>query len=308
MPLNDNARGALIMTAAMAGFTCNDAAMKLAFENVPVAQGIFARGVMSGVLILLLAWRTGALGYRPTRRGTVVIALRSACELGSTITFLQALAVMPLATASSVLQFVPLAVTMVAALLFREPVGWRRWSAIAVGFVGVMVMIRPGGEAFDTNILYPLGTVAFITVRDMLTRSLDPDTPSVFASVVTIVAVTVFAGALMPAQGTVGLDQATAIVILVASTIILVGYILSITAMRVGDISAVSPFRYTGLLWAMLLGYFVFDEVPDGPTFIGAGLVVAAGLYTLWRETLVGRGHPAASASTRPFSASDGGA
>ena len=302
MPLNDNMRGALLMTAATAGFACNDALMKLAFETVPVAQGIFCRGLVAIVLIGLLAWRTGALRCRPSRREWRVLALRTGAELGATVTFLQAISMMPLAAATSVLQFVPLAVTMVAALLLSEPVGWRRWSAIAVGFLGVLVMMRPGTAGFEATLLYPMATVVFITARDVLTRYMEPATPSVFVSFLTILTVTFFAGVAMPIQGAVAIDLTTAALFVIAASFIMVGYIMSVTGMRVGDISAVSPFRYTVLVWAMLLGFLLFEEVPDTPTLIGAGMVVAAGLYTLWRETRRGPTRTAAEASTRPFS------
>lgn len=290
------------MAASMAGFACNDAAMKFSFQTMPVAQGVFMRGLFATLFLALLAWRLGAFSYRPSRRNLALLAVRTTAELGATLSFLQAVSIMPLANATSVLQVVPLVVTMVAALVLGEKVGWRRWSAIAVGFVGVIIMIQPGQAGFDATMLLPLVTIACITTRDIVTRFIDPATPSVYASVLTTVAVTTFAGLLMPFEGIAPVTGTHLLLFPVAAGFIMIGYIMSVAGMRHGDVAAVSPFRYTVLVWAMGLGYFVFGEVPTTSTLVGAATVVAAGLYTVWRETRLGRGHVAATASTRPFS------
>lgn len=290
------------MAASMAGFACNDAAMKFSFQTIPVAQGVFMRGVFATLFIALLCWRMGAFAYRPSRRTMGFLALRTTAELGATLSFLQAISIMPLASATSMLQVVPLVVTMAAALVLGETVGWRRWSAIAVGFVGVIIMIQPGEAGFSSAMLLPLVTIACVTVRDITTRFIDPDTPSVFASVLTTVAVTSFSGILMPFEGMAPVTLEHLMVFAVAAGFIMIGYIMSVAGMRHGDVAAVAPFRYSVLVWAMSLGYLIFGEVPSLTTLVGAATVVAAGLYTVWRETRLGRGHVAATASTRPFS------
>lgn len=303
MAQSNNARGAALITFSSFSFTCNDIAMKAAFLSIPVAEGIFARGIFGTLFIALLAWRLGALTFRPTRREARFLAIRTFAELGSTVTYLHALSVMPIATASSVLQFVPLGVTMAAALLLGEHVGWRRWTAIAVGLCGVLIMIQPGTQEFDANLLYPLATAGFVILRDITTRSMSPRVPTVFASLLTMVTVTIFAGLWMSYQGIVVPDQTATVTCLIAGVFIIAGYIMSVSGIRIGDISAVSPFRYTILIWSMSLGYLVFGEVPTASTIAGALLVVAAGLYTLWRETRVSRATVAAEADSRPFRA-----
>ena len=303
MAQSNNARGAALITFSSFSFTCNDIAMKAAFLSIPVAEGIFARGIFGTLFIALLAWRLGALTFRPTRREVRFLAIRTFAELGSTVTYLHALSVMPIATASSVLQFVPLGVTMAAALLLGEHVGWRRWTAIAVGLCGVLIMIQPGTQEFDANLLYPLATAGFVILRDITTRSMSPRVPTVFASLLTMVTVTIFAGLWMSYQGIVVPDQTATVACLIAGVFIIAGYIMSVSGIRIGDISAVSPFRYTILIWSMSLGYLVFGEVPTASTIAGALLVVAAGLYTLWRETRVSRATVAAEADSRPFRA-----
>ncbi len=168
---SDNMRGAGFMVAAMAGFVVNDALMKIALVDVPLFQAIFLRGVVATALIGLLAWRRGAL-RRPAPADMRVLGVRSFAEIGSTICYLTALMHMPIANATAILQAMPLAVTLAAAVFLREPVGWRRWSAILVGFAGVLLIVRPGTEGFDVNALWALAGVCFMTLRDLSTRRL----------------------------------------------------------------------------------------------------------------------------------------
>lgn len=295
MPIqSENARGALYMTTAMAGFGLNDGLMKLAFGSLPVAQSIALRGVVASLILLLVAWRSGALRYRPTGREASVIVLRTIGEVGATASFLVALAHMPIAEATAVLQAAPLAVTMAAALFLGEKVGVRRWSAIVVGFAGVLIMVRPGSEAFSPWALLPLVTILFVTLRDIVTRRMSAATPTVFASTITAVTITTLALVAMPFEGVAPATPLTLAALAGAAGFIVFGYFFSISAMRVGDVSFVSPFRYTVLIWAIVIGLILFHEVPDAPTIVGAIIVVGAGLYTLWREQVVGRGRPAA--------------
>lgn len=301
MVLSDNLRGALYMSVAMAGFGLNDGLMKLVFEELPLAQSIALRGLFATLILGAIAWRAGGHRVRPSRRDWRLLSIRTLGEVGATATFLTAISQMPIADATAVLQAAPLAVTMAAALFLRESVGWRRWSAIAVGFAGVIVMVRPGTDAFTFWALLPVVTVAFVTMRDLITRALGRAVPSSFASVLTSGAVTFVAAALVPVEGWRPMAPAELAMMAAAAGFIVVGYFFSIAAMRVGEVAAVSPFRYTVLLWAIIVGYLFFGDVPDAFTTIGATLVTGAGLYTLWREQVVGRGAAARYGQQRPF-------
>lgn len=298
-------RGALFMAVSMAGFTINDAITKTVSESMNMGQVMLVRGVFATVLIGWLAWRNGALrGFRTALQPTV--ALRVLGEVGGTVFFLVALANMPLANVSAVLQALPLAVTMGAALVFGEPVGWRRWLAIVAGFVGVMIIVRPGFEGFNTYSLSALLCVAFCAVRDLATRHVPAEVPSLFLSTATAVAVTIVGGLLVvPFGGWSPMSGTSTALLLLAAVLLLVGYQFIIMSMRVGDISFVAPFRYTALLWAILLGYLLFSDLPDLPMVIGAAIIVASGLYALYRERVVGRTKPAA-ASIGPGMQPDG--
>jgi drug/metabolite transporter (DMT)-like permease len=305
LPISSNLRGAMFMSIAMVGFTANDSMTKAVSASMNMGQVMLLRGLFATVLILLLAWSRGAL-RNPRQALHPLVALRSACEALATIAFLLALANIPLATVSAVLQALPLAVTMGAAIAFGEEVRWRRWAAIVVGFTGVLIIVRPGNDGFNAYALWALVSVAFCTVRDLATKRLPQSIPSLLVSSVTAALVMVCGAFLVgPMGGWTPVSLETLGLLATAAVLLLVGYQGIIMAMRTAEISYVAPFRYTALLWAILLGYLVFGDVPDGPMIAGALIVVGSGLYTLYRERVAGRGQPAA-ASTTPAMAPDG--
>ncbi|MEY8841706.1 DMT family transporter, partial [Cribrihabitans sp. XS_ASV171] len=185
---------------------------------------------------------------------------------------------------TAVLQVLPLTVTLGAALFFGETIGWRRMVAIGVGFCGMLLIVRPGPEGFSLHAGFALAAVACVTGRDLLTRRMSPAVPSLTVSLATAISVTC-AGAL--ASLTVEwrpLTPELGGMVLATSLFILLGYTLSVMVMRVGEVGFIAPFRYSGLLWALVLGWLVFDHWPDALTMLGGALVVAAGIFTLFRE------------------------
>ena len=288
------------MAAAMAGFTMNDAITKAVSSEMNFGQIMLVRGVVAITLIATLAWHQGAI--RPLR--TLVmkpVALRVFGEVLGTVSFLAAIVHLPLANTAAIFQALPLAVTLGAALMFGEPVGWRRWLAIAAGFVGVLVIVRPGMAGFNQFALLALASVAFCTVRDLATRRIPSELPSLFITLLTTVTVTM-AGAviLFPLGGWTPLSPRALGLLALAAVLLLIGYQCVITSLRTGDISAIAPFRYTALPWAMLLGYLAFGDKPDWPMVIGAVIIVLSGLYAFYRERVRNRLRPAASASGLP--------
>ncbi|MDB5546649.1 MAG: hypothetical protein JWP21_96 [Tardiphaga sp.] len=272
------------MAAAMAGFTMNDAITKIVTTEINFGQVMLVRGLFAIVLIAALVWHRQA--FRPLRVLFIApVAVRVAGEVGGTIAFLAAITHLPLANTSAIFQVQPLAVTMGAALVFAEPVGWRRWLAIAAGFIGVLIIVRPGVAGFNQFSLFALVSVAFSAVRDLATKRIPAEIPSLFITLLTTITVTT-AGAcvLVPLGGWRPLSGPSVGLLSLAAVLVLIGYQCVIVAMRAGDISAVAPFRYTALLWAMLLGFLVFGDVPDMPMTIGASIIVLSGLYALYRE------------------------
>jgi drug/metabolite transporter (DMT)-like permease len=272
------------MAVGMAGFTMNDTITKAVSSEMNFGQVMLVRGLFAIVLIAALAFHRRAV--RPLRTLMMKpVALRVVGEVGGTISFLAAIVHLPLANTAAIFQALPLAVTLGAALTLGEPVGWRRWLAITAGFVGVVIIVRPGVEGFNQFSLFALVSVIFCAVRDLATKRIPAQIPSLFITLLTTVAVTTAGGVILvplggwtpPSGGALGL-------LALAAVLLLIGYQFVIMALRTGDISAVAPFRYSALLWAMLLGYLVFGDVPDGMMVTGASIIVLSGLYAFYRE------------------------
>lgn len=305
MAASPNLRAALFMFLATAAFTCNDAITKSLAVHMNAGQIMFVRGIFATLFVGLITWHQGAL-RNPRRALHPLVLIRSACELGATAFFLTAIAHMPIADISAVLQSLPLAVTMGAALMLGEPVGWRRWMAIAIGFVGVLIVVRPGFEGFTVYSLLALMSVAFCAARDIATRRIPPEIPALLVSTVTAAFVTVFGSlAIQPLGGWTPLTLGTTAELAGAAMLLMPGMIFLVMAMRTGDVAFVAPFRYTALLWAIALGIIVFGEWPDSFMLVGAGIIIASGLYSIYRETIVGRRRPITE-STAPAMAPDG--
>jgi len=293
------------MIVAMVGFTLNDAITKFSSESMNMAQVMFIRGAFASLFVGLLAWQRGALA-RPGSMLQPMVAIRVLGEAGATVAFLVALAHLPIANVSAVLQALPLAVTMGAALVFNEGVGWRRWLAIAVGFAGVLIIVRPGFEGFSVYSLLALTSVVCCAVRDLATKRIPQAIPTLLVSTATALAMTVLGAALLsPMGGWTPMTAKSTVLLALAAVLVLIGYQFIIMAMRVGDISFIAPFRYTALLWSILLGLFIFGDLPDLPMILGATIIIASGLYALYRERVVGRQKTAAE-SAGPDMAPDG--
>ncbi|RWB04353.1 MULTISPECIES: DMT family transporter [unclassified Mesorhizobium] len=305
MLFSPNLRGALFMVVAMSGFTLNDAITKVASESMNMAQVMLIRGAFASLFVGLLAWQRGALAL-PGSMLQPMVAIRVIGEAGATASFLIALAHLPIANVSAVLQALPLAVTMGAALVFKEGVGWRRWLAIAIGFAGVLIIVRPGFEGFSIYSLLALACVACCAVRDLATKRIPQAIPTLLVSTTTALAMTMLGAALLlPMGGWTPMTGESTAFLALAAVLVVIGYQFIIMAMRVGDISFIAPFRYTALLWSILLGLFIFGDVPDLPMILGASIIVCSGLYALYRERIVGRRKTAAE-SAGPDMAPDG--
>ena len=297
---SDNTRGALLMMASMAAFSFGDACIKATDGALPLGQILTLRGFLSSIAILGIARYLGALRFRFSRRDWGLILLRALSEVGAAYFFLTALFEMPFANLNALLQMLPLTITLGSALFFAEPVGWRRWIAIAIGFGGMLLIVRPGTEGFNIYTVYALISVLCVTVRDLTTRRLPPEVPSLAVTLITAVSVTLFAMVLSLGEQWVPLTPGLGALICAAAMCVVAGYVFSIMAMRVGQVSFVAPFRYTGLLWALVLGLVLFGEWPRSLTLIGAAIIVATGAFTLWRESRLQRASDrAGQANTR---------
>ncbi len=281
---SDNLRGAIFMMLSMAGYVVNDTLIKLVSDDVALAQSVFIRGLVATALLAGFAAYKHELFVRVPSRELRIILLRAFGEIAATFCYLSALVHMPLANITAILQSLPLAVTVAGALFLGHKVGWRRYLAIVVGFGGVLIIVRPGGENFDSYALWAMAAVGFITLRDLMAARLAKETPSMFVALFTAAGVTLAAGIMACFQPWGPIAAGSFTYLVSAAGFILIGYVTSISAMRYGEIAFVSPFRYTVLVWALLLGIFVFKTYPDGWTMLGIAIVVGTGVFTFYRE------------------------
>lgn len=281
----DNLRGAALMTLAMLGFAIEDMFVKLLAQRFPTWQIIAFLAIGGGFAFgVMVRMRGEALWTRAYVAPAVL--LRNLGELIGTTGFVTALALIELSTASALLQATPLVVTMGAALFLGEPVGWKRWSAILTGFAGVMLVIRPGTTGFDLSALFALQGVLGLAIRDLATRRVRVQTSSVQLSFLAFLT-------LLPASGLLALFEGAAPAMPVATDAVniaamlvlaVASYYAIVAAMRVGEVSYVTPFRYSRIVFALLIGVIAFGERPDAMMLAGCVLIVGSGLFTLWRE------------------------
>lgn len=285
----ENLRGAALVVGAMVFFTFEDILLKGLAGRLSIGLVVALVGMGGTTIFALAALSRGAALFGPGvwHRGVV---LRSIGEMIGAICFVSALALTPLSSATAILQAAPLAVTLGAAVIFRTKVGWRRWSASLIGFAGVLMILRPGMEAFQPASLLAVVAVLGLALRDLATRMVPPHVHTLTVSAWGYAA-TIPAGLALwlferPSPLPTGPDWA-----LLAGTAVVgsVGYYMIVAGTRIGELVVVMPFRYTRLAFAMTAGAIVFHERPDAMTLAGAAVVVGSGLFVLAREAQIER-------------------
>ena len=273
-------RGVLAMAGGMAAFVANDTLVKYVSQSLPAAQLIFLRGLFATLLLLVAVHAMGAMP-QVHRMGDRRVLLRALFDALATMAYLTSLFHLPLANATAINMATPLFITLFAMLAFGERVGAGRWLAIAVGFTGVLLVVQPSGEAFNAYALLCLGGTLLHAARDLTTRTIDRGIPSIVVTLSTALAVTVLSGAWafthtwQPVSGTQLAQLATASIFLSG------GYYLLTISMRGGEMSVIAPFRYAGLLFAVVLGYAVWGDVPNALAWSGIALLVGSGIAVL---------------------------
>lgn len=292
-----NLRGIAALSAGMAFLVCNDITLKLASPEMPFGQLVFTRGLIATTLIVIVCV---TLGVHRHWRGIFAVPVigRSVANLGSTFFYINALLHLPIANVTSIVQATPLLLTALAALLLKEHVGWRRWLAILIGFGGVLLIVRPAAAEFNTYSVFALVAIAFVAARELSTRVVRADVPSLIVTLATSLSVTMAAGIYSLFEGWTNMPPASLGFIFVSASCLVCGYQMVVVAYRSGEIAVVSPFRFSIVLWAMLGGYFIWGEVPDVYTVAGIGLIVTMGAYTFHRERLHPSGEQPVAAST----------
>lgn len=294
----DNFRGSLLMVLAMAGFALEDMLIKQMAANLPLGQILTILGICGGLVFSLMAWSRGLPLLTRAMTHPMVLA-RNAAEIFGTVFFLTAIATSPVSTASAILQASPILITLGAAAFLGEQVGWRRWSAVLFGLCGVMLVLRPGAQGVEAgSFLAVLGVIGF-TIRDLVTRRVPLSTSSfvlaaygLWLLVPTGLVMLMVAGA-----KPVALDPVDMMRMLAAAVIGVGAYFAVVMASRAGDLSVVTALRYSRIVFALMVGYFVFGERPDALMLSGAAMIVASGLYVLLREARLRRPSPSSPAA-----------
>ena len=286
----ENLRGALLMVAAMAAFAVEDALIKALSMVLPTGQVmlVFSAG---GALAFAGLMKARGLAILSADLLDWRVVLRAACEFVGGLSFILAFTLGDLSTASAILQATPLAVVAGAALLLGERVGWRRWSAVGIGFLGVMIVIRPGMAGFDPVSLLAVVSFVALAVRDLLTRRMPLSVSSLLLSTSAYAAMV--PGALLvlllqqrPMAWPDGWEWIGLIAMVPMG---MLAYVLILGATRIGEISVIAPFRFSRIVFALILAAIFFGERPDAWTYIGAGIIVASSGYAIWRERAAAR-------------------
>jgi len=285
----DNLKGILFMILAMAGFACEDLFIKMLSENLPISEIIIILGFSGSIIFLIIGLLTKAPIFHQGLLTTPVI-IRTLCELFGALFFVLAIALTPLSSASAIIQVMPLLVTIGAAIFFKEKVGWRRWTAVFVGFIGVLLILRPGFGSFMPASIFALLGATFLAGRDLATRAIEVKLPSVTISLYAFLAFGVSGIMLIPFSSEMLVPSSKDILFFAgASAFGVIAYYSIVIAARTGEMSVISPFRYSRLVFAMLLSIIVLSERPDMLTLLGAAIIVASGVYNFVRENILNK-------------------
>lgn len=287
--IKENLTGILFMIFSMAAFAVEDIFIKLLSNDWPVAQILMYTGFVGTLIFVILAKRQGAPIF--TRDLLVPTSLfRMTGDLFGSLAFVTAISLVDMSLVAAILQATPIVVTMAAALLLGEQVGWRRWSAIFVGLLGVLLVLRPGLDGFEPAALLAVFAVLMMALRDISTRIMTVNIPSMTMGIYGFVMLILAGLILAPFQTNFAQpDAGSLLFVILAGVTGSLGYFAVIRATRVGDVSVISPFRYSRLVFALILAVIVLGERPDVLTLIGALIIILSGLYTFWREQRVKR-------------------
>ena len=285
--MSENFRGALIMMICMSAFVLNDAFVRLAGDSLPLAQILFIRGLITTIVLLAFAIYGGVFSSTVSKKDKWCIFFRSIAEALTAYFFLTAVINMPFANVTAILQILPMTVTLAAAFVFKEKVGLIRITLILMGFFGVVLIINPSADGFNLYAVYALIAVFLITMRDLITRKLSSEVPTLLPTVSASAGVLLFSVILLINTPLQPLDSQNSLFIFLAAFFIVFGYYTAVLVMRSGEISFISPFRYSAILFALILGFIFFEEQPDKLALLGIVIVMLAGIVLMIRNSSV---------------------
>lgn len=282
--MTDNIRGALFMVGSMICFAVNDAVIKSLGGVLPIFQTLAVRGGIVVIVLAVMVMRSGWRVQELRRRDKMILLLRVAAEVGAAFFIVTALFNMELANMTAILQILPLTIPLAAFIFLGEPLGWRRLLAIFIGFLGMLFIVKPGSDGFNVYSLFCLAAVICVTIRDLTARSLGTKLSSQEMSLFAAIGVFGAASVATMFEPWVAISLTSWAALCGSSLAILLGYLVSVYAIRTGDVSFTAQFRYIGLIAALILGYVFFGEWPDRLALMGAAIIGGTGAFTLYRQ------------------------
>ena len=282
--MTDNIRGALFMVCSMICLAVNDAVIKSLGGVLPIFQTLAVRGGIVVIVLAVMVMRSGWRVQELRRRDKMILLLRVAAEIGAAFFIVTALFNMELANMTAILQILPLTIPLAAFIFLGEPLGWRRLLAIFIGFLGMLFIVKPGSDGFNVYSLFCLAAVICVTIRDLTARSLGAKLSSQEMSLFAAIGVFGAASVATMFEPWVAISLTSWAALCGSSLAILLGYLVSVYAIRTGDVSFTAQFRYIGLIAALILGYVFFGEWPDRLALMGAAIIVGTGAFTLYRQ------------------------
>ena len=285
-----NSKGIILMIISMASFAVGDTFVKISGAFLSPAQIMFFL-IAGGLIIFAIIAKFKGENLLDSRAFSPVLLIRYLAEMIGLVAMIVGLTKIPLSVVGTVTQASPILVAAGAVLFFKEIVSWRRWSSIVMGFIGVVLVIQPGSQNLDYAVIWAVVALVAFSIRDLVTRLTPPDIPSASIATFTMIAAFPFTAGWVFFGGEKFFPPEIDWVV-VASMIILgsFGYLLLITSLRLGELSAIMPFRYSRIVFLLILGALVFGERPTASMLVGAALILISGVYIMWREKVVKSG------------------
>ena len=281
--ISENTKGAFLISLAAACYVMSDIFMKFLSSEISLFQITFLRGLLVTFFLFSYCYMSEASFFIKEWRDRIVITIRSILEVIMTYAFLAALFNMNVANANAILQLIPLIVLLGSFIFLRQSPKTYEWIAVLVGCFGAVIIIRPGASDFNFFTIHALVAVFCLSARDLLTVRLNKNIPSNIVAFYSALMLTVVSFLLSEDTHFFGKVD-NSLFIVYTAIFVSIGYIASVSAMRYGEVIFVSPFRYTALLWASVMGFIFFGEIPKFSTLFGGSLIILAGIFVFYKS------------------------
>ena len=281
--ISENTKGAFLISLAAACYVMSDIFMKFLSSEISMFQITFLRGLLVTFFLFSYCYMSEASFFIKEWRDRIVITIRSILEVIMTYAFLAALFNMNVANANAILQLIPLMVLLGSFIFLRQSPKTYEWIAVLVGCFGAVIIIRPGASDFNFFTIHALVAVFCLSARDLLTVRLNKNIPSNVVAFYSALMLTVVSFLLSEDTDLFGKVD-NSLFIVYTAIFVSIGYIASVSAMRYGEVTFVSPFRYTALLWASVMGFIFFGEIPKFSTLFGGSLIILAGIFIFYKS------------------------